>query len=120
MLAADQGVFLARAPRTVRRLLVTLLPAHELSDILYEAPTEAAVTIARELPADRAAELLDDVDSHTVADILQELPEAEAAAIVAELHRPEDVVPLLQYPSDTAGGMMTPDFSSLPTGHHGW
>jgi Mg/Co/Ni transporter MgtE len=74
MLAADQGVFLARAPRTVRGLLVTLLPAHELSDILEEAPTEAAVTIARELPADRAAEFLDDVGSNTVADILRNCP----------------------------------------------
>ena len=110
MLAADQGVFLTHVPRTERRLLVALLPANELSDILDEAPTQAAATIARELPTDRAAVLLDDVDSHTVADILQQLPEGEAAAIVAELDRPEDVVPLLQYPPDTAGGMMTPDF----------
>ena len=110
MLAADQGVFLARARRTERRLLVALLPTDELSDVLDEAPTEEAAIIVRELPSARAAELLDDVDSHTVADILQQLPDAEASAIVAVLHRPQDVVPLLQYPPDTAGGIMTTDF----------
>ena len=110
MLSADQGVLLARVPRAERRVLVWQLSAAELSDILDEAPTEAAATIVSELPAARAAELLDDVDSHTVADILQGLPDAGAAAIIGALHRPQDVVSLLQYPPDTAGGMMTPDF----------
>lgn len=110
MLAADQGILLQRISRAERRLLITLLPRRELSDILDETPTPAAVSIVQELPPEDAAELLDDVDSHTVADILQELSDERAAAIVGELERPQDVVPLLQYPPDTAGGMMTPDF----------
>ena len=88
MLAPDHGVFLVRAPRTERRVLVTLLPANDLSDILDEAPTEPAAVTVRELSSDRAAELLDDVDSHTVADILQTPPDGEAPGIVACLHRP--------------------------------
>ena len=110
MLAADQGILLARVSRMERRRLIRLLPLGELSDILDEAPTAAAATIVRELEPGRAADLLDDVDSHTVADILQALPDERAAAIVAELDRPQDVVPLLQYPPDTAGGIMTTDF----------
>ena len=113
MLPADQGILLRRIPRAERRLLVASLPQRELSDILDEAPTSAAAAIVRELPVDRAADLLDDVDSHTVADILQELPDHRAAAIVEELERPQDVVPLLEYPSDTAGGMMTTDFPRI-------
>ena len=110
MLAADQGILLQRVSRAERRLLVALMPRRELSDILDEAPTPAAATIVEELPPERAADLLDDVDSHTVADILQELPDERAAAIVEELERPQDVVPLLQYPPDTAGGMMMTDY----------
>ena len=110
MLAADQGILLARAMRADRRALIALLDLGELSDILDEAPTESAATITRELDPGRAADILDEVDTHTVADILQELPDERAAAIIAELDRPQDVVPLLQYPPDTAGGMMTPDF----------
>ena len=110
MLAADQGVLLQRISRGERRLLIALLPRRELSDILDEAPTPAAAAIVEDLPAEQAADLLDDVDSHTVADILQELSDERAAAIVDELERPQDVVALLQYPPDTAGGMMTPDF----------
>ena len=113
MLAADQGDLLARLPRSHRSMLLDRLLQVELSDILDEAPTEAAVIIAGELPADEAAVLLDDVDSHTVADILQELPDDDAEAIIAGLDRPQDVVPLLQYPPDTAGGMMTPDFPRI-------
>ncbi len=110
MLAADQGILMDRASRAQRRQLIALLTLGELSDILDEAPTTAAVKITRELAPDRAADALDDVDTHTVADILQELPDDRAAAIVAELDRPQDVALLLQYPPDTAGGMMTPDF----------
>ena len=116
MLAADQGRLLHGLTRAERRLLVALLPRRELSDILDEAPTPAAVVIVEELPPEQAADLLDDVDSHTVADILQELPAAHAAAIVEELERPEDVVSLLQYPPDTAGGMMNPDFPRVRNG----
>ena len=110
MLAADQGILLDRISREDRRLLIDLLDLEEISDILDEAPTEAAATVTRELPPDQAAGILDDVDTHTVADILQELPDARAAAIIAELDRPQDVAPLLEYAPDTAGGMMTPDF----------
>ena len=110
MLAADQGILLQRVPRSERRRLIALMPRRELSDILDEAPTPAAATIVAELPPERAADLLDDVDSHTVADILQELPNERADAIVGELERPQDVVPLLQYPPDTAGGMMMTDY----------
>lgn len=110
MLAADQGIVLRRASRAERRRLIALLTPDELADILDEAPTLAAAAVARELPPEQAAGILDDVDTHTVADILQELPDAHAAAIVAELDHPEEVVPLLQYAPDTAGGMMTPDF----------
>ena len=110
MLSADQGILLRRAPRNERRLLIALLTPDELADILDEAPTPAAAAVTRELAPDQAAGILDDVDTHTVADILQELPDEHAAAIVAELDHPEEVVPLLQFRPDTAGGMMTPDF----------
>ena len=110
MLAADQGILMARASRSERRLLIALLDLDELSDILDEAPTESAAVVTRELEPNRAADVLDEVDTHTVADILQTLSDERAAAIIAELDRPQDVVPLLQYPPDTAGGMMTPDF----------
>ncbi len=113
MLSADQGILLQGISREERRLLVARLPQRELSDILDEAPTPAAAAIVRELPPDRAADLLDDVDSHTVADVLQELPDQRAAAILEELERPQDVAPLLQYPPDTAGGMMTADFPRI-------
>ena len=110
MLSADQGILLERTSGDVRRELLPWLTLEEISDILDEAPTESAVVITRELTAERAADLLDDVDSHTVVDILQELSDQQASAIVEELERPEDVVALMQYPSDSAGGMMTPDF----------
>ena len=107
---ADQGILLKRTSRSERRQLLGLLTLDELSDILDEAPTDSAATITRELPAERAADVLDEVHAHHIADILQELPQGQADAIVAELDRPQDVVPLLQYSPDSAGGIMTPHF----------
>jgi magnesium transporter len=110
LLPADHGILLKRSSRSERRQLLALLTMDELSDILDEAPTESAVTITRELAPGDAADALDEIDTHTIADVLQELTDEQASAIVAELERPQDVAPLLQYPPDSAAGIMTPDF----------
>ena len=116
MHAADQGILLRRASRAERRLLIALLTPDELADILDDAPTLAAAAVTRELVPEQAADLLDEVDTYTVADILQELPDEHAAAILAELDKPEEVTPLLQYPPDTAGGMMTLEYPQVRRG----
>ena len=116
MHAADQGILLRRASKAERRVLIGLLTPDELADILDDAPTLAAAAVTRELVPEQAADLLDEVDTYTVADILQELPDEHAAAILAELDKPEDVTPLLQYPPDTAGGMMTLDYPQVRRG----
>ena len=102
-----------RISRPERRQLLGLLTLDELSDILDEAPTDSAAAITRELAPGDAADALDEIDTHTVADILQELSQEHADAIMTELDRPQDVAPLLQYPADSAGGIMTPDFPQV-------
>ena len=110
LLPADQGILLSRSSRADRRILISHLTDGELAAILDEAPTPAAAAIVRELPPEQSAGILAYVDTHTVADILQELAGASADAIIARLADPHAVLPLLQYPPDSAGGMMTPDF----------
>jgi magnesium transporter len=60
------------------------------------------VQVLSEMASDEAANLLGDLDPKLRQQILKQLPEADR------------VRPLLRYPDDTAGGMMTSDFYVFP------
>jgi magnesium transporter len=47
------------------------------------------------------------------ADVLGDLSPERAAEALREMDEPEEVIPLLQYPDDTAGGLMTPAVITL-------
>ncbi len=124
-----------------REKLHRLNPA-DLADILGEmsAPDrarvvsslddETAAAAMQEMDLDLQRELLDAVDDEKAADILDEIAPDDAADLVADLPKeradellalmePEearDVKELLRYPGDSAGGLMTPEFVSVPSG----
>ncbi|MBW2225261.1 MAG: magnesium transporter [Deltaproteobacteria bacterium] len=73
----------------------------------------------------RAVELLGEMDPDDRVDLLQELEEGDAAALLEALERrepeaAEEVRELVQYEPETAGGLMTTEFASLPPGTKVW
>ncbi|MEO8449099.1 MAG: magnesium transporter [Gemmatimonadota bacterium] len=113
----------------------------DIADALLHLPEEAAARVLAALPTPSAAAVLDDPALERYRpDIIRHLDDATAGRLIdamagdqqAELFRnlvPSDqkrllelVSPetrasvglLLQYPSDTAGGIMTPEFVSVP------
>ncbi len=114
-------------PRDIARLVEQLaLPqGAELIEALNE---EIAADTLEEIAPERQADLIEGMDQERAADILEEMGPDEAADLLAdlsievaeeilermELEESEDVRSLMRYEEDTAGGMMTTDFVSIP------
>jgi Mg/Co/Ni transporter MgtE len=88
------------------------------ADTVPELDPDAAADHISALDRERAADILDEMDPDEVADILGDLPEEQAADLLARMEPDEsaDVRELLAYDEDSAAGLMTTDFATIPTG----
>lgn len=96
--------FLAALPGARAAAVVEYLD-EELRAELFEAmdPEQAANLLTRMTPDERA-DALDEMDEETADEILEAIPARER----------EETERLLQYEPDTAGGLMTTEFVSVP------
>ena len=87
------------------------LPDDRLADALEEMPEEEQVHILEALGDERAADILDAMEPDDAADVLAQLSEERVEELLdlMEPDEADDVRALLQYGSDTAGGLMTPE-----------
>ena len=112
------------------------------ADILEALAEEGAADLLRDLDPDDAGEVLDEMRPEAAADVLETILPSAAAAMISMMDADQaaDVIGLLEpvertailaaidpkaaaeiqnllvYAADTAGGMMTTDFASLPAG----
>ncbi|MCP3993798.1 MAG: magnesium transporter [bacterium] len=113
------------------------------ADILEALPEEDAADLLRDLDSDDAADVLDEMRAPAAADVIEEMTLEAAAELIGEME-PDQAVDLLAaleeddlrdgviaaldtdvrlainrllvYPPDSAGGLMTTDYASLPAG----
>lgn len=107
----DLADVLAEADEDERVEIVKLLPPSLSGSALWELPEEehAEDTLAALEPGE-AAEIVEGLPDDDAADLLGELEPEEQRRILAEVEDPEqreEVTDLLQYDSETAGGLMT-------------
>jgi len=83
---------------------------------LTEVDPKIRVHLIASVPPERAADLLDRIPPDEAADLLAVLPEPQTSLLLERMEREEaqDVQRLLRYEQDTAGGMMTTEFATLP------
>jgi magnesium transporter len=94
------------------------LDPDDAGEVLDEMRPEAAADVLKTVLPATAAAMISMMDADQAADVIGVLEPAERTAVLAALD-PEAAVEiqnLLVYAADTAGGMMTTDFASLPTG----
>jgi len=108
--------------------LAEALSYHHGSEIVESLDDETAAETLEEMPAERQARIIGDMDEERAADILEWMSPDEAADVLGDLpeekaedllNRMEDeeqadVAELLPYEDDTAGGLMTTEFVTLP------
>lgn len=98
------------------RSILRKIPDLNASEILAEMDAEASADIVSEMREWRALKILEEVEPDDAADIISELEEPDRVRLLSKLE-PETaskVRALLKYDPDTAGGVMTPDFISVP------
>ncbi len=88
----------------------------DLAEILEELEYQEQRVLIEELGIKRTAEILEEMSRDDAADLLGELEDKETAKIFALMDDQEevDIRKLMQYDEDTAGGLMTDEFITIP------
>jgi magnesium transporter len=126
-LKSSSGKLARLHPVEIARL-AEALSYHHGSEVVESLDDETAAETLEEMPAEKQARILGDMDQERAADILEwmspdeaadvlgDLPEQKAEELLGLMEQEEqaDVVELLPYEDDTAGGLMTTEFVTLP------
>jgi magnesium transporter len=92
------------------------LSVKQLADTLEEVEPEYQASLVQDMSDEKVADVLEEMEPDEAADLLAELPKDRSAGLLAlmEKDEAEDVRKLLAYPEDSAGGIMTTEFVSVP------
>src|SRR3989440_735948 len=96
--------------------IVESLDDEAAAEMLEEMPAERQAQIIGDMDEERAADILEHMSPDEAADVLGDLPEAKAEDLLNRMEDDEqlDVAELLPYADDTAGGLMTTEFVTVP------
>lgn len=89
--------------------IIKLLDTEKTSDILTELDEDTREKILQSLSSEEIAKEIDELQSDDAADIIGELPEEQKEEVISQIEDVEhakDIVDLLRYDDDTAGGLM--------------
>jgi magnesium transporter len=126
-LKSSSGKLARLHPVEIARL-AEALSYHHGSEVVESLDDEIAAETLEEMPAEQQARILNDMDEERAADILEWMSPDEAADVLGDLPEEKaeellglmegeeqaDVAELLPYADDTAGGLMTTEFVSVP------
>jgi len=110
---ADQAKLFYGLKTDQQEVLLEKLEIPEIADIFDELDDSQTLTAARNLPLPFLADIIDDMDPDEAADLLGDLDGQEVRETISLMEEPEEVLPLLRYEDETAGGRMTTDYLSL-------
>ena len=108
---------LSRLDDELQFALLTSLHPETAADLIEELDDAQGSDLVEDLPADQAAAILEEMESDHRADILSEMTDDDAQAILSHMDPEEaaDIRTLMNYPSDTAGGIMVTEFVMYPS-----
>ncbi len=98
--------------------LIGVLSDEKAADVMEELEPEFQAEVLEGIPDERAADIVEEMEPDEAADVLQEMPDEQRARVFS-LMEPEEsaqVAELLVHPEDTAGGLMTTKYVTIPPG----
>lgn len=110
---ADQAKLFYGLKNEQREIFLKKLEISEIADIFDELDDKQTLNVARNLPLSLLADIIDDMDPDEAADLLGDLTGQEVRKTISLMEEPGEIIPLLRYPDETAGGRMTTDFLTL-------
>ncbi len=114
--ATELALAVSRLSQEEHSRLLGLLSPQDAAELIHQIEDVQAVDLIEDLPPAEAAAIVDEMYSDAQADLLGDLKDREAEAILEAMpdERAEEVRQLLQYPNETAGGIMLTEFVSFP------
>jgi magnesium transporter len=110
---ADQGEVLDDLPAATRQQLLNAVPPVEAAEILEHLDSENIKTITESVNDAVLSNILDEAGSDVQADVLRQLPDERSQAVLQKMEDLVDVLPLLRYADDTAGGIMVREYVAV-------
>jgi magnesium transporter len=89
--------------------LFKVLDSEKTAEVILELDEDLREQILNRLSPKEIAEELDELETNDAADIIAELPESKKTQVISEIldeEHAKDIVDLLRYPENTAGGLM--------------
>jgi magnesium transporter len=113
---ADLAEILSDLNRSESNRFLEALDVKTVADTLEEVEPDFQASLVESMPDEKVADILEEMAPDDAADLLAELPEDRSQELLnlMEDEDAEDVRKLLSYPEDTAGGIMTTEYFSLP------
>lgn len=110
--AADLADFYLELDEPEQIILLDALSDEQAATLLDELEPAEQADVLDLLPIERTSDILEEMPADEAADLLGDLPTEEANALLERMEpeMADDVVELMRYPEDTAGGLMTKEF----------
>jgi len=109
----DQADVMAKLRRVDQVKLLSWLTPKRLGMIVEELEPDDVIEISKDLDINHLSQVLDEISPAVAADVLRELPYEARTETLSTMKEVQDVLPLIEYEDDDAGGLMTPEFVSL-------
>jgi magnesium transporter len=116
---ADLAEILSDLSRQEGSKILETLDIETLADTLEEVEPDFQVSLIERMPDDRVADVLEEMAPDEAADLLAELPQERKQELLElmEDKEAEDVIKLLNYPEDSAGGIMNTEYFTVPASY---
>lgn len=113
---ADIAEIIAQITPSERQAIFNSLDSETAAEALQEMEPEMQLAILDNLTDMKAREIVEEMSPDDAADLLGDLPEEKARMLLESISREEkeDIEELLEYEEDTAGGLMTTEYISIP------
>jgi CBS domain-containing protein/sporulation protein YlmC with PRC-barrel domain len=101
-----------------RSAIFHALDAETAAEALEEIDPKIQKALMETIPVEKASDIVEEMSPSDAADLLGDLPEERAEEILEgmEQEKAEDLRELLVHPDETAGGLMTTAYLTLPPG----
>lgn len=112
------AIFLERIDVDRQREVLRRFNPEKVSEIIAEMDPELSADLVSEMREFRAVSVLNEMEPDDAADLVRELEEEDKDRLLEGMERSnpeaaEDIRELLEYPADTAGAIMNPNFATL-------
>ena len=112
----DIATILNGLDRNTGQAILAEMDNETLADTLEESPSSTQVAILSRLDSERAADILEEMDPDEAADLLADLPKETTHQLLElmEDEEAQEMRSLLDFPENSAGGIMTTEFAWIP------